>query len=337
MRSPLIPMLRMLVPASIVCALILVGPAATRAQDPQLPRAESKVVETSDGLPLHFTYWPTGHDHAMDSGVVVLLHMHNGNRLDWTSPAAAGFVQRLQRDYAVIAVDLRGHGQSKGAAASSGGDIIDANTRKSKKSSSNGGARIDSSNLKPRDYEAMAFVDLEAIKRFIYEENQLQHLNMNKMAIIGAEMGANAAAVFAANDWLKDPHPDGQDGFRTPRGQDVRALVLLSPEISRPGLPIAEPLKVLKTPDFKVAVLVCVGEKDKEDKGEGKKVFRQLSSERNKDRMYLKEYDSSARGTDLMDVNGLKANIYAFLELHLKKVPSDWNDRQSKLGRKKSS
>ena len=328
MRTPLIFQLRMLAPASVLCALILVGPTVGRAQDPQLPRAENKVIETQDGLPLHFSYWPTAHDQAMDSGVVVLLHMHNGNRLDWPRE----FVQRLQRDYAVIAVDLRGHGQSKGAGAS-GGDIIDSG-KKSKKSS-NGGARIDSGNLKPRDFEAMAFVDLEAIKKFIFEENQLQHLNMNKTAIIGAEMGANAAAVFAAQDWTKDPHPDGPEGFRTPRGQDVRALVLLSPEISRPGLPIAEPLRILKTNDYKVAVLVCVGDKDKEDKGEGKKVFRQLSSERNKDRMYLKEYDSSARGTELFGVKGMEANIYAFLELHLKKVPSDWNDRQSKLGRKK--
>jgi hypothetical protein len=116
----------------------------------------------------------------------------------------------------------------------------------------------------------------------------------------------------------------------------VRALVLLSPEVSRPGLPIAEPLKVLKVPEYKIAVLVCVGDKDKEDKGEAKKVFRQLNPDRNKDRMYLKEYDSSARGTQLFKgAKGLEANIYAFLEIHLNKVPSDWNDRQSKLGRKK--
>src|SRR4029077_6102544 len=100
--------------------------------------------------------------------------------------------------------------------------------------------------LKQGDYEAMVELDMEAVKTFIHGEHQAGHLNMNKMGIVGPEMGASIAVAYAVLDWDKEPHDDGQPGFQTPRGQDVRALALISPEEKYHGIMMPKLLPVLK-------------------------------------------------------------------------------------------
>jgi len=320
--------IRGLVLGLFALALCLAGndPAQAQTSD-KLAAPQSHSVLTRDGLRISFTYWasPLG-DQAP---VVLLLHMQNGNRLDWPS----NFTLTLQKSgYAVIAPDLRGHGQSKGGAGSLIGasDLSASATTKSEKT-------VESEHFKPVDYQLMVTADLEAIKDdFIFKEHQEHRLNMNKMAIVGAEMGANIGAAFATLDWLKRPHPDArliQD--RTPRGQDVRALVLLSPQTSIPGMPITESIKTLKNPALNVAFLVGVGSKDKADRGQARNIYRQLTTpEKNKERMYFQEYDAPFRGTNLLGRRlRTEEHILAFLDQHLKKIDSPWRDRQSRIGR----
>lgn len=67
--------------------------------------AETVVIPSSDGLEIQADYY------ASESGkAVLLLHMLNGRRRDWAS-----LIPYLtEQGYAVLAVDLRGHGDTGG-------------------------------------------------------------------------------------------------------------------------------------------------------------------------------------------------------------------------------
>lgn len=296
------------------------------------PRSESLSVKDDPRIHIAMTYWPSGV--KQDASVVVLLHGLNGNQLDW-----GALPKQLHDDgYAVITVDLRGHGQSKGTS-----DEPEKSSKNKAKTPKTGKAAVDAASLRARDYEAMVAFDMEAVKQFIFAEHQARRLNMNKMAIIGAGMGAAVGVRYAALDWLKKPHSDGPVGNQTPRGQDVRALVLLTPETEIIGLSLPDAIKTLRTPLFGVAMMFAVGKKDKADKGQTKKLYDQAASlentEKNPQRMYLlDDYNTPTKGTAMLG-KGLpvELNIMNFLKKHLQEVRSEWRDRESRVGKKKSS
>lgn len=299
---------------------------AAQKKEEKLYVSEPRSVQTRDGGTIHFTYYPSVD--GKESPVVVLLHMKDGNRFVWQ--AKDGFAERLQKaGYAVITVDLRYHGQSKNGAGAGGNANQPADGGKKGAAGKKGGG----ADLRPADYAGMVEYDLEAIKKFIYEENQAERLNMNKLGIVGPEMGASVAALFAANDWAKAPYEDGQPGFQTPRGQDVRALVLISPQTTFHGMVISKPITALRDPRMGVAFLVCVGKNDPQDRGQAKKVFDQASALPGSDkRMYRYEYPGKLKGTDLIGKRlQIEEHMLAFFEEHLKKLDSPWRDRQSKL------
>lgn len=289
---------------------------------------EKKILRTEDEVPLHITYYKSIAEKGseMDSPVVVLLHMKDGNRFVWQTDG--GFARQLQADgYAVVTVDLRFHGENKAGGAAGG----NANQGAGKKPGKKG------NDLKPEVYEAMASLDMEAVKQFIFEEHQAKNLNMNKMGIVGPEMGASVAAYYTVLDWSKEPHEDAQPGFQTPRGQDVRALVFISPQNTfHNSLPMAKVIPVLKDPEKDIAVLVCCGS-DAKDKAQSEKIFEMLLQPpaQNKKRMHFKAYNARPTGTDLLDKKevGIEEYMLVFFGEHLKKINSPWRDRRSKRER----
>jgi hypothetical protein len=117
-----------------------------------------------------------------------------------------------------VTVDLRKHGESKTA------DEQD-------------------STLRPNDYAAMRG-DLQAVKNFLLAEHQEKKLNISKLGIIAADDMCPVAATFTQDDWLIPPYDDApvtDPAARTPRGQDVRALVLLSPSQTAGSMNILGP------------------------------------------------------------------------------------------------
>lgn len=62
----------------------------------------TQFATSPDGLQIAF-------DRSGSGPAVILLHGGGGNRQEWH---AAGYVERLQDNFTVIAVDLRGHGES---------------------------------------------------------------------------------------------------------------------------------------------------------------------------------------------------------------------------------
>ena len=293
---------------------------------------EDRSLTTRDGWRIHMTYFQS--NAGKEAPVVLLLHGKGGNRMIWgKKPPPGGSQQdpkevanRLQkRDFAVITLDLRKHGESKSPAQ----DVaVDDDKKKTKRG-------FDPADLQPTDYLRMAAQDLEAVKKFIYEEHQAQRLNMRKLAIVAADMSAPIAINYALADWLKPPYRDAASlAACTPRGQDVRALVLLSPEANLPRLPSGRALAALRNPAWGISFLTCVAADDKLDKGQAEKMYQQLSSmPMNKDRMYLQDkYAGRWRGTDLLGKkNHVEEHMLAFLEKHLKKLPDQWRDRKSRL------
>ncbi len=292
---------------------------------------EDRVLTTDDGGALHITYYKSPGDR--ESPVVVLLHMKDSSRFVWGGEN--GFARKLQKNgFAVITVDLRFHGQSKVGGAVGTSNVNQGGGKKKDKKK----AGLD---LRPGDFEAMAEIDMEAVKGFIKDEHQAENLNMNKMGIVGPEMGASIAAAYAAIDWSKEPYDDGPPGAQTPRGQDVRALVLISPQEKYHGMAMAKVITELKDPALDIAFLICCGS-EAQDRKESEKIYKMAATpELNKNRMYFKSYDKVRLiGTDLLDkTQDLEERMLAFFDKHLKKLDAPWRNRESRrksIGKKKS-
>ncbi len=86
--------------------------------------------------------------------------------------------------------------------------------------------------MKPADFAAMSSQDMVAIRSFLIDENngggKSPRLNLNKLCIVGAGMGATVAVEFARDDWNLAPAGPWQMGSFT------KALVLISPELNAP-------------------------------------------------------------------------------------------------------
>ncbi len=289
-------------------------------------KGEEHVLPSADGWPIHVTYFPS--ERGKEAPVVVLLHMKGRNQRSWTH-ANAKFVRRLiEEGYAVLAVDLRKHGKSTGQEGGS--------TNKAQGGSSK--SKAADTTLRAADYQMMVVGDLEAVKAFILQEHQRGKLNVRKLAIIAPEMSAPLAINFTVNDWAKPPYNDapaprpGMPDARTPRGQDVQALVLLSPENSVPGVSTARTIPVLKA--LPVAVFIAVAKGDKRDRGTAKRMYSQLGGGNpNRKGLYFAEYPGNARGTDLLLIPQLKieAHILGFLKKHVASLEIPWRDRRSRL------
>jgi len=291
-------------------ALLVLGLAGSRlsAQTPvRLPDPETKTLTTRDGGPLRITYYESGK--GKESPVVILLHQKGGNRFVWQR----GFAETLQKDgFAVVTVDLRFHGESRGTQPPGGSAAA--------------------TNLKPADYVAMVALDLPAVKRFLVEEHHAEKLNINKLGIVGADISAAVAVYFAQYDWAQLPYEDNSDfSLRTPRGQDVKALVLISPDGKVPGLPISTPInKPLKDyPDL--AFFVCSGTKSAE-KSEVSEIYGILTKAKDSEkRMYREEFKANLSGTELLGKVSLEGKMLTFFRAHLKNAPGSWRNRRSPL------
>jgi alpha-beta hydrolase superfamily lysophospholipase len=290
----------------------------------QQERIEQRVLQTDDDWQIAISFFgPLAADKdptAKETPAVILLHGDKENRLAWNT-----FAKHLQAEgYAVVSVDLRKHGESTNVARIAG-------------DSPAGGKNTEGTNLHADDYQAMVNSDMEAVKRFVYEQNQAKRLNMNKIAIIAAESSAAVAIHFAVNDWNKEPYDDApSDDAKTPRGQDVRALVLLSPQQKVKGLPLGEALSAVREPDWNIAILTLYGKLNRSDARDATAIYRRIAgnSKLNEDRIFVKGYNVNLRGIHLLGKKEVDAEaaIDTFLHDKLKDLRrSEWRNRQSRL------
>lgn len=199
---------------------LLLAAAEAAAQRTTSAEVESKTLKTKDGVELNITYYASSV--GKDATPVILLHDLKGTGRDF-----ARLARRLQQpeeddkheSFAVVTVDLRGHGDSR-------------------KQTNRGRTReLDSAKLSVQDMRGMVLGDMEAVRKFLVTENDAGKLNLNRLSIVGAGLGAIVAVNFAANDWA------APQLATIKQGQDVKALVLVSPEWKIKGLSMQNALK----------------------------------------------------------------------------------------------
>lgn len=295
---------------------VLAGGQLLQAQQRKnAPSVREETLTAKDGWPIQISYYESSA--GKDAPVVILLHMRGGNRLVYTHDR--GFASLLQsKGYAVVAVDLRKHGQSK--PGGTGG----------------AGRAGNSTNLSPIDYQAMVQFDMDAVKKFLFQEHQKKNINMRKTAIVAAEMSAPIALAFAALDWRERPYDDAPTlSARTPRGQIVQSLVLISPEMNLPRVNSGPALTLLRDPALGISFLMVVGKEDSADHGTTNKMFKLASSIKgNEKRMVFRAFDTKLRGTDMLDKRLLLEELMVvFLDDQFKKLPFEWEDRRSRYNR----
>jgi pimeloyl-ACP methyl ester carboxylesterase len=309
------PMIRF---PALFAVVLATGSAAVFAADDSLPQTVN--LRSADGHPLALTYYPVAT--KANSGakentpVIVLLHGSDQvGRVRWDKEKPRGgqgknFVESLQEDgFAVVTVDLRKFGDSK--------------------------SPTDGTSIRLDDWEKMGAGDMFAVKQFLFEKHQEKQLNMNKLGIVAAGPTAVVAINFAAADWTTPPYDDAPVlANKTPRGQDVRALVLLSPETSAGRMNINRAMTVLRaTPG--IAMLIVEGKQDPQDKGQSRKIFEQMDKAQGKGekRAYMVSPASKDRELNLMGKfpDQVEVPIRNFFIKYVKDANSPWRDRRNKV------
>jgi pimeloyl-ACP methyl ester carboxylesterase len=278
------------------------GPAAAAAQDQvEIPAPESVTLDTTkDGVVIKGTYY--GGTNKEETVPVLMIHdfgKHNRgefHRLALGLQKAAG--------HAVLTIDMRGHGES---------------TLRKKL---DGDETLVPDKLKPADFAAMIALDLEAAKRFLMAKQHAKELNIDRLVVIGAgQMGSVVALNWTHQDWSWKQTPFLR------QGQDVKALVLLSP---------ASGFKTLKTtPAFTLpyitsglSVLLVASRTESEYKqlhnrfnGKGRyKPDDESPEERGKRQdLFMYPIDTELRGTALLSPE-LPVNNYILQFINLRVV-----------------
>ncbi|HAB11685.1 MAG TPA: hypothetical protein DCE47_08350 [Planctomycetaceae bacterium] len=222
--------------------------------------------------------------------------------------------------------------------------------------------------------------DMEAIKRFLLVEHQKRHLNMRKMSIIASGMSGPLAVSFASRDWAKAPL--GRNGnnvvIRPPngiywnrsrrlfdeialdklfgrflwvaRGQDVRTLILLSPERPHRAVALAKSVRFLNTvrqsqmrsldrslqlsvlSPAGTACLVCVGKSgSRAPVTKAKEIYEMFSRGNSRDvNLRFKAFPVKEQGTDLLGaVPQLEQDILDFLNQTIGQLKDPWRSRST--------
>ncbi|MDY0167295.1 MAG: alpha/beta fold hydrolase [Thermoguttaceae bacterium] len=286
------------------------GQETAKAEE-EIPAPQESVLTTpQDGVQLAVTYYPAI---KPDKNVVpiVLLHQFKGSQRDYVDLALL-----LQRaGHAVILPDLRGHGRSTTSARLP--------------------HRLDADRFRPADFQRMVVDDMEAVNRFLWDRNNDGELNVNKLCIVGAEMGASVALLYATRDWSIPPVGPLQ------LGQFVKGVVLISPEWSFKGLTMQN---AMRHPAIRseVSMLIAVGGRQSTAAREAKRIHDMIKPHRpdpapnrvaeEKDLFYA-ELDTALQGTDILGQNlKLEQFIAQFVNLRLVKAPKaaafGWAERK---------
>jgi alpha-beta hydrolase superfamily lysophospholipase len=292
---------------SSLALIFLAAPALGQPAQPAGAKPLPLQLVTKDNQPIGITYYESAA--GKESPVVVLLHGANGNQAVYQP-----FAEMLQaQGIAAVTVDLRKHGESKTADQTGEAD------------------------LRSNDYQAMVLGDLPAVKKFLYDKHQEEKLNMRKTGIVAADMSAPIAINFARLDWLTKPYNDAPTiAASTPRGQDVRAIVLLSPDDKVTGVTTTREILDLRAPLFEVSFLIAVGDKDKTDRGTARKMYDKIVKgiENPDDRMFYREYSTGFRGTELLGRGRsvpVEGHMLQFFKLKLQDLQDPWRDRKSRI------
>jgi alpha-beta hydrolase superfamily lysophospholipase len=201
--------------------------AAPSEGAPQWPFHYKLKIAGADGQPLAVSFYPSRA--GATASVIMLIHDrgtgHSGK--DFEEPIEGlkgeGLAEHLQdQDYAVLVLDLRGHG---------------ANPRHE-------------NDLPVRVWHAMVG-DLQAAYLFLVDRHNRRELNLAKLGVIAIGDGSNLAAAWAASAG----GAVSSDG----RISDLAGLVLVSPVNDSGGLLLAPAVSVLAP---RIPLMIVGGDRD---------------------------------------------------------------------------
>jgi len=288
------------------------APAQGAAAEEKIPAPvdlQGGALTSSDGLQLAATFYPG--TKGKDTVPVILLHMWKGSRKDYAG--LAPFLQ--EQGHAVLVPDLRGHGASTGFVG--------------------GGRKLDATKMGAENFSFMCYDDMEALRRFLVKQNDDEKLNLNKLCLVGAEMGAAVAAYYAYYDWTEFRREAGR---RPAPSQDVKAMVLISPDWDFKGMPLNKPLAnpLVRS---QISIMVFAGKEDSRALADARRVHNLLKRyhadpetvEANQLDLLFGQPPTKLQGTKMLGVRGLniEREIGLFMELRLVKQAYPWYKRTS--------
>lgn len=308
---------------AVFVLLLLLLPQSTWAQEKKekLPDPEEVTIKTG-GLPnmiappvtLKATYY--GSKEGKEAAPVVLLHGYKGSREDYGE--FAPFLQ--EQGYAVLAVDLRGHGEST---------EITGTTR----------TLPDVKNWNQLHFKAMAQYDMEAVKGWLLEKHNAGELNIERLAVVAADMSTIVAVNWALKDWSW-PILNGLK-----QGQDVKALVLLSPQRNFRGYTM---MQALRAPTIQRGInfQLIVGENDRKALQDAEAIHNILSVGRPDPKdpeeivkyknLFFDKVDTAFQGTKLLTRDfKIEPRIAKFIELRVVNQDTflnfdlEWKEREN--------
>jgi pimeloyl-ACP methyl ester carboxylesterase len=316
-------------PRLLACIALLAAAAIASAAAAQNGQADVVSLSTKDGVQLTLTYFPAalrkGAPEAKQVTPVVLLHDHKETRAIFNSLAQQlqAFEGGRQKGvaFACVTVDLRGHGDSAK-------QLFPDGTQ----------ADLDPARLTKPQLLAMSALDMEAVRSFLIEKNDAGELNLNKLCLVGSGMGANVAANWALQDWTAPPLAIGK------QGQDVKALVLISPRWSYLGLSFQAPMRFRPLKE-NVAWMLVYGAQDARVAADVKRIYKQLERfhpepddaavRRLSSLQVIAWPESNLQGSTLLTQVGqpLEQQIVNFLVEHVAQAQHPWTSRLDRLPR----
>ena len=298
----------------LVAYLLLAVVSVVRAQE-----SKDITLKTKDGVKLAITYYPSAR--KKQALPVVILHDQQDSRAAYNAIA-----RKLQQphgedgeSFAVITVDLRGHGGS------------------TKQVLRNGTAReLDAAKLKKSDFEAMVQYDMKAIRAFLVDKNDQGEINLNELSIIGVGLGASVATIWAAHDWAYPPLAVGK------QGQDVKALVLVSPRWKNNGLLIQKAVQQ-RDVQREIALIMIYGRDNSKVRADIRRIKKQVEKyhpepesvdDKPRDLVGL-GVPTSLQGDKLLQEVGFRDKIVErisdFLNLHVAQEDHEWLKRRNRI------
>ncbi|MCD6404304.1 MAG: alpha/beta fold hydrolase [Planctomycetes bacterium] len=158
---------------ALIVAVVLVGAlsvaAAAEGGSQTKPDKEKVTLKTSDGVSISASFVKAGND---KSPAVVLLHMLSRTKEDWDPVLEEYLLPRTEFSY--LAIDLRGHGES----------------------TVQNGETLDWENFSETDFNNMVR-DVQAAVDYLRSRKDI---DPDRIAIVGASIGANVAINYAAKD-----------------------------------------------------------------------------------------------------------------------------------------
>jgi len=296
-------------------------PAADEKKKEKKPPAPKRVwLDTKDGWKIHCTYYgpKEGVRKGKETVPLIMIHGWEGQGSEYSYLASG--LQTL--GHATIVPDLRGHGRSTGRKLPNGNIQI---------------TKFDDRKFTPLERQNM-ILDIEACKKFLMGKNDAEEVNIEMLCVVGAELGSIVALNWAAMDWSWPQTP------YVKQGQDVKALVLLSPRQTLERLTATDALNHLAVSQ-RLSLMIAVGKNDRKSFSEADRIHgriekirpeppEDLAERRRKKDLFLMKADTTLQGTKLLGkalpVNGY---IVEFIKLRLlnKREDLPWSNRKGPI------